>query len=93
MDSRSDAIPSNARQILRWLGVEELLEKVSKLPPNKEFDVLLLFLDEFAGGREIAEHRMAETLVDQAAESYSAYTAAVRMIENRLKTLYLQRNK
>lgn len=86
--ARTDSGTETSENIMSWLHVDELLEKTQHLSPDEEFQVLLLFLAEFAGGREIAEHRMTEMLVEQAAESYNAYAIAVQKISNRLHILY-----
>ena len=86
---RSDASSSRVLDIEKWLGVDELLKVLRMLPPEKEFLVLLDFLVEFAGGLELAKHRMEETLVEQAAVSYKAHSKAVRKIKDRIVELYM----
>lgn len=86
--ARSDTCVSQVEAVVEWLGVNELLTVLRQLPPEKEFSVLLEFLVEFAGGLELAEHRMAETLVEQAAISYNAHVEAVKKIKARIAELY-----
>ena len=82
--ARSDVGNSQVESIVEWLGVNELLTRMCQLPPESEFPILLDFLVEFAGGLELAEHRMAETLVEQSAISYKV----VKMVKLRLTELY-----
>ena len=86
--ARSDVGSPQVEAVVEWLGVNELLTVLRTLPPEKEFLILLDFLIEFAGGLELAKHRMAEILVDQAAVSYKAHAEAVKKIKNRLLELY-----
>ena len=86
--ARSDVGSSQVESIVEWLGVNELLAKVRQLPPECEFSILLDFLVEFAGGLELAEHRMAETLVEQSSISYKAHAEVVKMVKCRLTELY-----
>ena len=86
--ARSDVSRSQVDALVEWLGVDELLAKVRQLPPEAEFYILLDFLVEFSGGLELAEHRMTETLVEQSAISYKAYTEVVKRIKQRLIELY-----
>lgn len=86
--ARSDVGSPQVEAVVEWLGVNELLAVLRTLPPEKEFPILLDFLVEFAGGLELAKHRMAEMLVDQAAVSYKAHAEAVRKIKNRLLELH-----
>lgn len=86
--ARTDTGASQVDAVVEWLRVNELLTVLRLLPPEKEFPLLLDFLVEFAGGMELAEHRMEEMLVDQAAVSYMAHAEAVRQIKNRLLELH-----
>ncbi len=86
--ARTDVGSSQVQDVVEWLGVNELLDKLRLLPPDKEFSILLEFLVAFAGGLEMAKHRMAEMLVEQAAISYMAYAEAVRKIKQRLAEIY-----
>ena len=86
--ARSDVGSSQVESIVEWLGVKELLARMRQLPPENEFPILLDFLVEFAGGLELAEHRMAETLVEQSAISYKAHVEGVKMVKCRLIELY-----
>lgn len=86
--ARSDIGNTQVESIVEWLGVNELLAKVRQLPPESEFSILLDFLVEFAGGLELAEHRMAETLVKQSSISYKAHAEVVKMVKCRLTELY-----
>ena len=86
--ARSDVGSSQVESIVEWLGVNELLAKMRQLPPENEFSILLDFLVEFAGGLELAEHRLAETLVEQSAISYKAHAEVVKMVKCRLTELY-----
>lgn len=86
--ARSDIGSSQEESIVEWLEVNELLAKMRQLPPKSEFSILLDFLVEFAGGLELAEHRMAETLVEQSAISYNAHAEVVKMVKCRLTELY-----
>lgn len=85
---RTDTGASQVDAIVEWLGVNELLTVLRMLPPEKEFPLLLDFLVEFAGGLELAEHRMEEMLVDQAAVSYKAHAEAVKNLKNRIIELF-----
>ncbi len=91
--TRSDVSSRQVDELIEWLGVNELLTKMRQLPPEQEFGILLDFLVEFAGGLELAEHRMAETLVEQSAISYTAHTEAVRKVKQRLTELYREQGK
>lgn len=86
--ARSDMTKSRVNEIVAWLGVDELLEELRKLPPSQQFDLLLLFLVEFAGGLNLAECRMMEMLSEQSAYSFKAHGIAVQKIKERLKVLY-----
>ena len=86
--ARSDVGSSQVESLVEWLGANELLAKMRQLPPASEFSILLGFLVEFAGGLELAEHRMAETLVEQSAISYKAHAEVVKMVKCRLTELY-----
>ena len=86
--ARSDVGSSQAESIVEWLGVNELLARMRQLPPENEFPILLDFLVEFAGSLELAEHRMAETLVEQSAISYKAHAEVIKMVKCRLTELY-----
>lgn len=86
--ARTDIGGSQVEAVVKWLGVNELLEVLRMLPPEKEFPLLLDFLVEFAGGLELAEHRMKEMLVEQAAVSYKAHAEAVGKIKARIVGLY-----
>lgn len=86
--ARTDIGDSQVEAVVKWLGVNELLEVLRTLPPEKEFPLLLDFLVEFAGGLELAEHRMEEMLVEQAAVSYKAHLEAVRKIKVRIAEMY-----
>ena len=86
--ARSDAGISQVEAVVKWLGIDELLEGLQRLPREKEFSVLLDFLVEFAGGLELAERRMAEMLVEQTVVSYKAHTEAVKKIKARITELY-----
>lgn len=86
--ARSDVSSNQVEAVVKWLGVDELLAGLQRLPPEKEFSVLLDFLVEFSGGLELAEHRMAEMLVEQAAISYKAHAVAVKKIKARITELY-----
>ena len=86
--ARTDAGNKQVQDVVKWLGVDELLDKLGRLSPDKGFSILLDFLAAFSGGLETAEHRMEETLVEQAAISYMAYAEAVRKIKRRLAELY-----
>lgn len=86
--ARSDIHISGHSDIVEWLGVGRLLEKTAGLPPEQEFALLIEFLVEFAGGYELAEHRMYETCVEQAALSYKAYSESVRRIKTRLMEFF-----
>lgn len=86
--ARTDTGASQVDAIVEWLGVNELLTVLRMLPPEKEFPLLLDFLVEFAGGLELAEHRMEEMLVDQAAVSYKAHAEAVKNLKNRIIELF-----
>ena len=81
--ARSDVGSSRVESVVGWL-----LVKMRQLPPESEFSILLDFLVEFAGGLELAEHRMAETLVEQSAISYKAHAEVVKMVKCRLTELY-----
>lgn len=85
---RTDMGASQVEAVVEWLGVNELLTVLRMLPPEKEFPLLLDFLVEFAGGLELAEHRMEEMLVDQAAVSYKAHAEAVKNLKNRIIELF-----
>lgn len=89
--ARTDTGASQVEAVVEWLGVNELLTVLRLLPPEKEFPLLLDFLVEFAGGLELAEHRMEEMLVDQAAVSYKAHAEAVKKIKARIAELYEMR--
>lgn len=91
--ARSDVISSQMEELVEWLGVNRLLAMTRLLPPETEFSILLDFLVEFAGGLELAEHRMSETLVEPAAISYMAYAETVKRIKRRLIELYEKRDK
>lgn len=86
--ARSDVSSSQVDALVEWLGVNKLLEVAKQLPSETEFTILLDFLVEFAGGLELAEHRMAETLVEPAAISYMAYAETVQRVKHRLIELY-----
>ena len=86
--ARSDVGSSQVESVVEWLGVHELLARMRQLPPESEFPILLDFLVEFAGGLELAEHRMVETLVEQSAISYKAHAEVVKMVKCRLADLY-----
>lgn len=86
--ARSDVGSSQVDALVEWLGVGKLLEVTKQLPPETEFAILLDFLVEFAGGLELAEHRMAESLIAPAAVSYMAYAETVQRIKHRLTELY-----
>lgn len=86
--ARSDVGSSQVESIVEWLGVNELLAKMRQLPPKSDFSILLDFLVEFAGGLKLAEHRMAETLVEQSAISYKAHAEVIKMVKCRLTELY-----
>lgn len=86
--ARSDVSSRSAESIVEWLGAGELLAKVRQLPSESEFSILLDFLVEFSGALELAGHRMAETLVEQAAISYKAHAEVVKMVKCRLTELY-----
>ena len=88
--ARSDIGGSQTESLIEWLGVDRLLERAKQIPPEKEFTVLLDFLVEFAGGLELAEHRVGETLTEQAAISYMAYVETVKKVKRRLIELYNQ---
>ena len=83
----SDVGSPKVEAVVEWLGVNELLAVLRTLPPEKEFSILLDFLVEFAGGLELAKHRMVETLVEQAAVSYKAHAEAVKKIKARIAEL------
>lgn len=89
--AQSDVGSPQVEAVVEWLGVNELLAVLRQLPPEKEFSILLDFLVEFAGGLELAKHRMAEMLVDQAAVSYKAHAEAVKKIKSRIAELYEMR--
>lgn len=84
----SDVGSLQVEAVVEWLGVNELLTVLRTLPPEKEFPILLDFLVEFAGGLELAKHRMAEMLVDQAAVSCKAHAEAVKKIKARITELH-----
>ena len=86
--ARSDVGSPQVEAVVEWLGVNELLAVLRTLPPEKEFSILLDFFVEFAGGLKLAKHRMAETLVNQAAVSYKAHAEAVKKIKARIAELY-----
>ena len=86
--ARSDVGSSQVESVVEWLGVHELLARMRQLPPESEFSILLDFLVEFAGGLELAEHRMAETLVEQSAIGYKAHAEVVKIVKCRLTELY-----
>lgn len=86
--ARTDIGNSQVEAVVKWLGVNELLAVLRMLPPEKEFPLLLDFLVEFAGGLELAEHRMEEMLVEQAAVSYKAHAEAVGKIKARISEMY-----
>ena len=86
--ARSDVGTPQVEAVVEWLGVNELLSVLRTLPPENEFPILLDFLVEFAGGLELAKHRMAEMLVDQAAVSYKAHAEAVKKIKDRIAELH-----
>lgn len=86
--ARTDIGNSQVEAVVEWLGVNELLAVLRMLPPEKEFPLLLDFLVEFAGGLELAEHRMEEMLVEQAAVSYKAHAEAVGKIKARISEMY-----
>ena len=91
--ARSDVCNSQVDELIEWLGVNELLEKMRQLPPEQEFAILLDFLAEFAGALDLSQHRMAETWVEQSAISYTAHTEAVRKVKQRLTELYRAQGK
>lgn len=84
----SDVGSNQVEAVIKWLGINELLKTLRKLPPGQEFMILLDFLVEFAGGLELAKHRMAEMLVEQAAISYKAHAVTVKKIKARIVELY-----
>lgn len=86
--TRSDVSHSQVDALVEWLGVKRLLKMMNQLPPETEFTILLDFLAEFAGALELAEHRMAETLVEQSAICYKAHAEVVKMVKCRLTELY-----
>ncbi len=86
--ARSDVGSSQVATLVEWLGVDRLSEAAKQLPADTEFAILLDFLVEFAGGLEVAGHRMAETLVEPAAISYMAYAETVQRVKRRLTELY-----
>lgn len=86
--ARSDVGAPSAEKIVAWLKVDSLLAVLRGLPPEQEFSLLLDFLVEFAGGRELAEARMNEMLVEQAAISLAGWNAATQKIKDRLAKLY-----
>lgn len=86
--ARTDIGGSQVEAVVEWLGVNELLAVLRTLPPEKELPLLLDFLVEFAGGMELAEHRMEEMLVEQAAVSYKAHVEAVRKMKARIAEMY-----
>lgn len=86
--ARTDLEATSTEAALKWIGVEELLERASRLSPDDEFKVLLMFLVEFAGGLELAQYRMQETIMERSAISYSAYATAVQMLTARIEALY-----
>ena len=90
--ARSDASSRQVDALVEWLGVHRLLGMVNQLPPETEFAILLDFLVEFAGALELADHRMAETLVEQSAISYVAHAEVVKRIKHRLIELYRERS-
>lgn len=86
--ARSDMGSPQVEAVVKWLGVNKLLAVLRTLPPEKEFSILLDFLVEFAGSLELAKHRMAEMLVDQAAVRYKAHAEAVKKIKARIVELH-----
>ena len=70
--------------VVEWLGLNEILAVLRTLPSEEEFPLLLDFPVEFAGSLELAKHRMAEMLVEQATVGYKAYAEAVRKIKTRI---------
>lgn len=86
--ARSNVGSSQIEALVKWLGVNRLLEMTRQLPSETEFSILVDFLVEFAGGLELAERRMGETLAGSAAISYMAYVETVKKIKHRLMELY-----
>lgn len=89
--AQSNANVSNVKDIIAWLGVDELLENTKQLSPDKEFLLLIEFLIQFSGGYELSECRMYEMCVEQAVFSYKAYAEAVKRIKNRIIEIYYER--
>lgn len=85
---RGDMGVSDAKDIMAWLRGDELLQRTKHLSPDDEFVILLEFLIEFAGGHELAEHRMYEMCVEQAALSCMAWAETMRKVKGRLLELY-----
>lgn len=86
--TRTDISNSSADEIVQWLGINELLAVLSRLPAEKEFAILLDFLTEYAGWLELSQRRMEETLLEQSAICYMACAEAVKKIKARLLELY-----
>ena len=86
--ARTDIGRTQVAAVVEWLGINELLAMLRTLPPEKEFPLLLDFLVEFAGGLELAGHRMEEMLVEQSAVSYKAHVEAVGKIKARIVEMY-----
>ncbi len=86
--ARSGQQTPQVEAVVRWTGVDDLLAGLKALPPDKEFPILMEFLVAFAGGLELAQHRMEETLVEQAAVSYEGWAKAVQKIKAMMQELY-----
>ena len=86
--AQSNANVSNVKDIITWLGVDELLENTKQLSPDEEFLLLIEFLIQFSGGYELVECRMYEMCVEQAVFSYKAYAEAVKRIKKRIIEIY-----
>lgn len=74
--------------VIRWIGVDDLLLVLRRLPTEQEFKILVEFLVEFSGGLELARNRMAEMPLEQYAISYKAHSEAVRRIKRRICNIY-----
>lgn len=90
---QSNANVSSVKDIIEWLGTDELLEKTKQLSPNEEFLLLIEFLIQFSGGYELAECRMYEMCVERAALNYRAYSEAVKRIKNRIIEIYHKKSR
>lgn len=91
--SRTDVESANLQKNLEWLGADKLLDGLGKLDKDDEFSLLLNFLVEYAGGMEVAEHAMEETLMKQSALLYNAYALSVQKLKARILELYNEKTR